>query len=65
MKIYTLGIFLAFAAMLSGCMSEVDKCVGANVKSNELNSPNQSEKERVNFEAKARLVCLQATGKNN
>jgi hypothetical protein len=52
--------------MMSGCASEVDKCVEANIKARLMKLPNHTEKDKVEIESLARLACLKAnSGQNN
>jgi hypothetical protein len=51
-------LFLFVALLgLSGCQSEVDKCVAAGLKANE---PFKSEQDKANDEIGFRIACLKA-----
>ena len=51
--------------MMSGCASEVDKCVDALVKVYKLDFPKSTQNEIAEEEAQARMHCLKiASGKS-
>ena len=54
-------------AVLIGCASEVDKCVESylRVYDKEWSSDRKARQSRIEYEAWARYVCLQAAGKHN
>lgn len=53
MKLINLSLFILFFLFLSGCQSEIDKCVNAFAK----DYPNMKE-------AEARIHCLKAANGN-
>jgi protein involved in sex pheromone biosynthesis len=55
-------LIMAAVLVLSGCASEVDKCVEANVKLNLINNPNHTDKDKARFEETARLACVKKAG---
>ena len=48
---------LALILILSGCASNVDKCVEAIMKSNKASHPQVTEGERLDAEMQARVFC--------
>ncbi|GDX24560.1 hypothetical protein LBMAG10_12250 [Actinomycetes bacterium] len=48
---------LALILILSGCASNVDKCVEAIMKSNKASHPQVTEAERLDAEMQARVFC--------
>ena len=63
MKIFTIGLLCASLA-LSGCGSDVDKCVDAQVIAWKSGSRWQDSKTEADVRSKAYIVCLNAQGKN-
>jgi hypothetical protein len=54
----TLILILTCFLCLTGCQSEVDKCVDALVKGNE---PYKDKAEKASYEGSFRLNCLKAS----
>ena len=55
-----IGVVVVAVLVLSGCASEVDKCVDAYMKSYDLNNVNPDQAKRAGREANVRRVCLAA-----
>jgi hypothetical protein len=51
--------------MMSGCASEVDKCVDALVKVYKLDFPKSTQHEIAEEEAQARMHCLKIASGNS
>jgi hypothetical protein len=67
MKISAIGL-LCVSLALSGCGSDVDKCVDAQVagwKANRTNWDPARFKTEADVRATAHLMCLKAQGKNS
>jgi len=62
----SLLIFLPVCIFISGCASEVDKCVEGYMKVYEQRPPGEkSQAGRAEYEANMRYLCLKASGKSN
>jgi uncharacterized protein YceK len=58
------SVFLLAIIFLSGCSSEVDKCVAAFMKRYDNERPNATKAERDEEEAQMRYGCLKAASKS-
>jgi hypothetical protein len=56
MKVFLIVV----AMMLSGCQSEIDKCVDSGIKSEKTFGPYQNAQEEIRRSHEIRLQCLKA-----
>ena len=60
MKIF---LILVSFLLLSGCKSEVDKCVEVNMSGYDANKKPYDDRPRAQVEGLARLICMEAANK--
>lgn len=53
-------IALLLILLLTGCSSEVDKCVESAIKSLNINLPNSTAGEKAEAERNFRIICMKA-----
>ena len=58
-------VLMLVILMMSGCASEVDKCVDALVKVYKLDFPKSTQHEIAEEEAQARMHCLKIASGNS
>ena len=59
-----LSIIVVAVLLLSGCASEVDKCVKSFMKVYELENPKATKYDKAHEEASAREHCLKISSGN-
>jgi hypothetical protein len=63
MKKLNVFSLLVALALLSGCKSEVDKCVEVNMSGYDANKKPYDDRPRAQVEGLARLICMEAANK--